>query len=182
MLNVRLPNTFSKSPIETLIPPTPASPGSPGAISLQAKSYLSNDPALVVLYRQLRERTLQTLKGAVKVPGREEWNFVLRNARLYDRMGCDLLALNLVREWEFLRPLPAVKMLPSRLSLSFTEEAPDPRRLLKRRSSLVVADMPLSPVFHEDLRSPINARTGAHPPPTVFEEPDSNSLLDSFGF
>lgn len=149
---------------------------------MQAKSYLSNDPALVVLYKQLREKTLQTLKGAVKVPARDEWDFVLRNARLYDRMGCDLLALNLVREWEFLRPLPAFKGLQSRLSLGFMDETPDPRRLLKRRSSLVVADMPLSLVFHEDGRSPINTRTGAHPPPTVFEEPDSNSLLDSFGF
>ena len=172
----------SKSPIETLIPPTPVSPSSPGAVTLQAKSYLSNDPALVVLYKQLREKSLQTLKGAVKVPARDEWDFVLRNARLYDRMGCDLLALNVVREWEFLRPLPTVKTTPSRLSVGFMEEAPDPRKLLKRRSSLVVADMPLSPVFQEDARSSPNARAGTHPPPTVFEEPDSNSLLESFGF
>ena len=29
--------------------------------------------------------------------------FVAETARVYDRMGCDLLALDLVRNWEFVR-------------------------------------------------------------------------------
>lgn len=62
---------------------------------MQAKSYLASDPALVVLYKQLRDKTLQTLKGASKISPRAEWEFVTQNARLYDRMGCDLLALDL---------------------------------------------------------------------------------------
>ena len=62
---------------------------------MQAKSFLANDPALVILYRQLREKTLQTLKGASMISPRAEWEFVIQNARLYDRMGCDLLALDL---------------------------------------------------------------------------------------
>jgi hypothetical protein len=65
---------------------------SPG---LEARLFLSDDPALVVLYRQLREKTLQTLRGATKISPLVEWNFILHNARLYDRMGCDLLALEL---------------------------------------------------------------------------------------
>ena len=65
---------------------------SPG---LEARLFLSDDPALVVLYRQLREKTLQTLRGASKISPRVEWNFILHNARLYDRMGCDILALEL---------------------------------------------------------------------------------------
>jgi hypothetical protein len=76
------------SPIYTLME-TPESPG------LQAKSYLSNDPALVVLYKQLREKTVMTLRGASKIPPQKEWEFVVRNAALYNRMGCDLLALDL---------------------------------------------------------------------------------------
>ena len=63
--------------------------------NLQSRSYLSSDPALVVLYKQLRDKTLQTLKGASKITPRAEWEFVIQNARLYDRMGCDLLALDL---------------------------------------------------------------------------------------
>lgn len=114
-------------------------------------------------------------------------------------MGCDLLGLDLgkdsskfirvekhmekhtqlltfvtVRNWEFLQPTANV---PRGLGGEI-----DPLRLLKRRSSLVVADLPVSPVA---TKVPTDMRTGGHhpqQPPTVFEEPDSNSLLDSFGF
>jgi hypothetical protein len=77
-----------QSPVYTLLE-TPQSP------DLQAKLYLTDDPALVVLYSQLRQKTLQTLRGASKVTPKVEWAFVLHSARLYDRMGCDLLALDL---------------------------------------------------------------------------------------
>jgi len=142
------------SPVYTLIdaPETP---------NLQSRSYLSSDPALVVLYKQLREKTLQTLKGASQISPRAEWEFVIQNARLYDRMGCDLLALDLVRNWEFLRQ-------PKETPTNGTKSL-DPRKMLRRRSSLVVDDVSKS-------------RTIGKPAPTVFEEPTSNSLLDSFGF
>ncbi len=77
-----------QSPVSTLID-LPTSP------AIQTKSYLSSDPALVILYKQLREKSLQTLKGASQITPRLEWEFVIQNARLYDRMGCDLLALDL---------------------------------------------------------------------------------------
>jgi hypothetical protein len=38
---------------------------------------------------------LQTLKGASQVTPKVEWDFVLHSAHLYDRMGCDILALDL---------------------------------------------------------------------------------------
>ncbi|KAK2861254.1 hypothetical protein FQN49_004389 [Arthroderma sp. PD_2] len=173
------------TPIEGLLPPTPGSPVSPGQVALQAKSYLSNDPALVVLYQQLREKTLQTLRGASRISARDEWEFVLRNARLYDRMGCDLLALNLVREWEFLTPPPAADTVSDRLSVSFMEDSRDPRKLLKRRGSLVVADMHITPHDKkEDARKAEAAKGGSQQAKnaTQFQEPESSSLLDSFGF
>ena len=153
---------------------------------MHAKLFLTDDPALVVLYSQLRQKTLQTLRGASKVTPKVEWAFVLHNARLYDRMGCDLLALDLgmlpnffmpyhmannlvVRNWEFLLPTPTI-------SKQLGGEA-DPRKLLRRRSSLVVADLPMSMSLLD-----IAAKGAAHqPPPSVFEEPESSSLLDSFG-
>lgn len=49
----------------------------------------------MILYAQLRQKTLQTLRGASKVTPKVEWEFVLHNARLYSRMGCDLLGLDL---------------------------------------------------------------------------------------
>ncbi|KAI4218521.1 MAG: hypothetical protein LQ349_008677 [Xanthoria aureola] len=149
------------SPVHTLLD-TPEWP------KMQARSYLANDPALVVLYKQLRGKTLQTLKGASRISGKEEWDFVIQTARVYDRMGCDLLALDLVRNWEF---LVQAREVPSQ-----TEGPPDPRMLLRRRSSLVVDDL-TSP------KSPTGMKAGVgNPPQKVFEEPEGNSLLDNFGF
>ena len=150
------------SPIYTLI-------DLPEAPNLQSKSYLSSDPALVVLYKQLRGKTSQALKGASKISPRAEWEFVIQNARLYDRMGCDLLALDLVRNWEFLRQ-------PVETIMNATHP-PDPRNMLMRRSSLVIDDMPSPRSPTEQKMKPMGK-----PAPTVFEEPSTNSLLDSFGF
>ncbi|KAI0547351.1 WD repeat domain-containing protein [Xylaria curta] len=151
------------TPVFTLLD-TPASP------DLKAKLFLTDDPALIILYSQLRQKSLQTLRGASKVTPRIEWDFVIHNAGLYDRMGCDLLGLDLVRNWEFLRlPTPAQ---------GFGGDV-DPTKLLRRRSSLIVQDIPLAPAVPTDMK------TGGHaakPPATAFQEPDANSLLDSFGF
>lgn len=84
----RIELTRRKTPVYTLL----ETPGSPG---LKSKLFLTDDPALVILYSQLRQKTLQTLRGASKVTPKVEWEFVLHNARLYDRMGCDLLGLDL---------------------------------------------------------------------------------------
>ena len=173
------------SPIHALVDDTPASEISEPpsqTVFLQAKSYLSTDPALVVLYKQLREKSLTTLKGALMITPREEWDFILQNARLYSRMGCDLLALDLVRNWEFLLPQPKAA---KRQSVNL-----DPRKLLRRRSSLVVDDIQhalegsdVSQGQGTKSDGPHKATEGAKkPPPTVFEEPTANSLLDSFGF
>ncbi len=128
----------------------------------------------MILYSQLRQKTLQTLRGASKITPKVEWEFVLHNARLYDRMGCDLLGLDLVRNWEFLKPSTSIRPgLGGEI---------DPLKLLKRRSSLVVADLPVSPL---SAQMPAEMKSGGHrqqQQPTVFEEPDSSSLLDSFGF
>lgn len=48
------------TPLSTLLE-TPEPPSS------AAKSYLTDDPALVVLYKQLREKSLQTLRGATMI-------------------------------------------------------------------------------------------------------------------
>lgn len=172
-------NLHFQSSIETLITPTPSSPPSPGTIPLHAKSYLSNDPALVVLYKQLREKTLQTLKGASQIPPQAEWNFVLRNARLYDRMGCDLLALDLIRHWEFLQGPPSPQEAED-VSTELQEHGVDYSKMLRRRSSLVVADMPVK--TEEEAPPAAPPKPKPQPPPTQFTEPDANSLLDSFGF
>ena len=145
------------SPVYTLI-------DMPDSPSLQSKSYLSSDPALVVLYKQLRGKTLQALKGASKIPPRAEWDFVIQNARLYDRMGCDLLALDLVANWEFLHH--------PKEHITNGSRPTDPRRMLRlRRRSSLVDDMPTEQKM----------KPAGKPAPTVWEEP-TKSILDDFGF
>lgn len=122
------------------------------------------------------------------------------------------LPKNKVRNWEFLKPAPIAS------STGELGGEINPLTLLKRRSSLVVADLPVlsthsavsSPVLEKAMSAmslqqqqvPAEMKPGhgfghgggggtpstphtnmkPKPPPTVFEEPDANSLLDSFGF
>lgn len=58
--------------------------------------------------------------------------------------------------------------------------------MLRRGSSLVVADIPVSPIAPDSMKTG-GAGMGmgaaaAKQQPTVFEEPDASALLDSFGF
>lgn len=168
------------SPLHSLLDP----PGSPPD-SLQAKSFRNDDPALVVLYQQLREKSLQTLRGALMISGKEEWEFVTKTATLLLRMGCDILALDLVRHWEFLQPPPVaqreeepketVAELPRRKLSRTTTDDFDPRKLLRRRSSLVVADLPEGkPVLHENAAPSMLDGWGALSP----QVKQPSSLLD----
>ncbi|KAK4141274.1 RAVE protein 1 C terminal-domain-containing protein [Dichotomopilus funicola] len=178
------------TPVYTLLE-TPGSPPDPP--DPRARLFLTDDPALVILYAQLRQKTLQTLRGASKVTPKVEWEFVLHSARLYDRMGCDLLGLDLVRNWEFLQPVTA--------GATGLGGEVNPLRLLRRRESLVVADLPVLSHIREEKQEkqqsqqqsqqqqnvPAEMKSGGlmpkqQAPPTAFEEPDANSLLDSFGF
>ncbi|THV05992.1 hypothetical protein K435DRAFT_834441 [Dendrothele bispora CBS 962.96] len=67
-----------------------------------------DDPSLALLFWQLRGKTLQTAKGSYEISGRLEFNFVLQIARVFCRMGCHVLALDLVRSWTFEKPSPIV--------------------------------------------------------------------------
>ncbi|KAF9527801.1 RAVE protein 1 C terminal-domain-containing protein [Crepidotus variabilis] len=63
-----------------------------------------DDTGLALLFSQLRSKTLQTAKGTSEISGRAEFNFVLQMARVFCRMGCHVLALDLIRSWSFARP------------------------------------------------------------------------------
>ncbi|KAG2023063.1 WD repeat-containing protein [Coprinopsis cinerea AmutBmut pab1-1] len=72
-----------------------------------------DDPSLALMFSQLRDKTLQTVKGSSEISGRSEFNFVLQMARVFCRMGCHALALDLVRSWSFARPSIASRAKPS---------------------------------------------------------------------
>ncbi|KAK2603932.1 regulator of (H+)-ATPase in vacuolar membrane [Conoideocrella luteorostrata] len=158
--------------VRALIMPVFALLETPCSPDIKSRMFLTDDPALVVLYSQLRQRTLQTLRGASKVTPKVEWEFVLHSAKLYDRMGCDLLGLDLVRNWEFQQPI----------TVGFGGEV-NPLKLLRRRSSLVVDDLSAtrrSLGLEQSVDTGKNVPPGI-PPATSFVEPDASSLLDSFG-
>jgi hypothetical protein len=134
------------------------------------------------------------------------------------------MLIRAVKTWEFLTPPPAKSSVREPLSPAFPRTSShanqnekdfnfDPRKLLRRRSSLVVTDLPtrehpsktlanekygLAEVESESDESgdePNEKETdGAadgkkdgegekkKPPPTQFQEPESSSLLDAFGF
>jgi hypothetical protein len=116
---------------------------------------------LIQFYRHVREKTTSTLKGALEVTPGMEWEFVIATARVYDRMGCDLLALDLVSNWEFLMVEKEVKN-EVRMALG-----------RGRRNSLMVVDMGLDGKADEGENRGEKWREGlVQPAAAVWEEPD----------
>ncbi|KHN99271.1 WD repeat protein [Metarhizium album ARSEF 1941] len=157
--------------VRALIMPVFALLETPCSPDIKSRFFLTDDPALVVLYSQLRQQTLQTLRGASKVTPKVEWEFVLHSAKTYDRMGCDLLGLDLVRNWEFQQPATS----------GFGGEV-NPLKLLRRRSSLVVDDLSAArrSLGLERTRD-LTIDGPSKSSPSTFVEPEASSLLDSFG-
>ncbi|KAF7339596.1 WD repeat protein [Mycena sanguinolenta] len=131
-----------------------------------------DDPSLALLFSQLRSKTLQAAKGSSEISGRVEFNFVLQIARVFCRMGCQVLALDLVRSWTFDRP----SMVQRPASPPPKETAPPSptisRRpkfalgpVMRRRSSIAIdMDIPSFP----PTRASSPTRVAA---PVIMEEP-----------
>nr|GAT47823.1 WD repeat protein [Mycena chlorophos] len=123
-----------------------------------------DDPSLALLFSQLRSKTLQAAKGSSEISGRIEFNFVLQIARVFCRMGCQVLALDLVRSWGFDRP--ALQRAP-------VEATPIPRRrtftMGPRRQSSMVLDMEI-PSF-----PPTRASSPTKNPTVIAEEPGNEA-------
>jgi len=104
-----------------------------------------DDPSLALLFSQLKSKTLQTATGTSEISGRTEFNFVLQIARVFTRMGCHALALDLVRSWSFDRPShdfhdPVRQIAPPSPTTMRRMLALEPA--MRRRSSIVI-DMDL---------------------------------------
>lgn len=130
-----------------------------GEESTQAKHWRNYDPSLAILYCQLRADLAKDSKASYMggVTEKEEWDFVLRCAAQYTRMGCDWLALDLVRNWEF---LPLQRKVVATIDEAVPEVASE---VATQQPEVVLAER-------------------KRPPPTQFQEPSASSLLDSFGF
>ncbi|KAJ4485959.1 RAVE protein 1 C terminal-domain-containing protein [Lentinula aciculospora] len=114
-----------------------------------------DDPSLALLFSQLRSKTLQAAKGNSEISGRLEFNFVLQIARVFCRMGCHILALDLVQSWSFDKPTALPRSLPPQNGdISSQPSSPTTARRstfslvpsLHRRSSIMIdMDIPSLP-------------------------------------
>ncbi|KAG6151489.1 hypothetical protein E4U47_005120 [Claviceps purpurea] len=159
--------------VKALLMPVFALLETPCSLNTMSRTFLTDDPALVVLYSQLRSKTLQSLRrGASKVDPKIEWEFVLHSAKLYDRMGCDLLGLDLVRNWKFQQPIA-----------TRCGEESNPSKLHRRRELSVVDDLSVSRhgLKPEQAENTIRSLLPQARDPESFIEPSASSLLDSFG-
>ncbi|GLB36004.1 putative RAVE protein 1 C terminal [Lyophyllum shimeji] len=107
-----------------------------------------DDPSLALLFSQLRSKTLQAAQGTSEISGRSEFSFVLQMARVFCRMGCHVLGLDLVRSWSFDRPSMLIHGLSENMDFEDREKSP-PRAPspaisrksifdLRRRSSILI--------------------------------------------
>lgn len=129
-----------------------------------AKHWCNNEPALIVEYVFLRDELVKKNQWQNVISLKEEWDFVLQCAREYVRMGCDYLALSLLRTWRFVAA--DIDTKSSKKSTNVAERA---SKTVDELEDLI-----------PDARRQAEKKQG--PPPTQFEEPSASSLLDSFGF
>ncbi|KIO33268.1 hypothetical protein M407DRAFT_234427, partial [Tulasnella calospora MUT 4182] len=116
-----------------------------------------DDPSLAVLFAQLKSKSLQTVKGTIEISGQTEFNFVHQMARVLCRMGCHVLAIDLVRSWSFDRPVLAIpaqsKDIAETLDERLLEVSETSRRLrvspsfarLQRSSMIIDMEIPSFP-------------------------------------
>ncbi|KAI5953203.1 RAV1 [Candida jiufengensis] len=122
-------------------------------LSTKGQSFLSDDPVLILLFNELRNHKVDYLKGSFEINPQEEFEAVIKVSMIYTRMGCDYLALLLLKNWMFLKNLPN-----SNGKLTEVEEKEEQREngFMKK-------------IIEKEA-----------PPPQVFEEPDMSAF--NFGF
>ncbi|KAI5959053.1 RAV1 [Candida pseudojiufengensis] len=70
-------------------------------LSIKSQSFLNDDPVLILLYNELRNHKIDYLKGSKMINPIEEFETVIKVSMIYTRMGCDYLALYLLKNWSF---------------------------------------------------------------------------------
>jgi hypothetical protein len=158
------------------------------------RTWRQDDPTTMILYKELRTSSSV-----------DEYQAVLRAARVLRRMGLWLLALELVHNWTFKPALPPISSSlktngvhsDAPLSLdSFASpghENNQPPSMLDgfTKPSILADDKAAREAKAAELLKRVQAKKSLQSEqtvasekrqPTQFKEPDANSLLDSFGF
>lgn len=118
----------------------------------------TEDPVLLVIYDSLRNRNVSYLKAISEVRPEHEFSFVIKAATMYSKMGCDWLALYLVKNWKFSEPNSKKPMLENSGTYKEVEEYTQRKRP--------------GDILSKFMSSPSTS-------PKTFSKP-ATSLLDSF--
>lgn len=121
---------------------------------VRSRSFLQDDPVLAILFHKLRLSKLNYFEGSKAITPQEEFDFVIKVCSIYSRMGCDYLALLMLRNWAFLN-------VSSNHAASSTKDEGKSKELFKEFSA-----------------APTKAQPDA--PPSIFVEPDMSAF--DFGF
>ncbi|KIV94793.1 hypothetical protein PV10_02525 [Exophiala mesophila] len=146
---------------------------------IESLNYAANDPVLTVLYLELRTQFIKQNRWRGIISQKDEWDFVMRCVRQYLRMGCDAMALALVRDWMF---------VDQSKEIGFSEDNMPPKEpgIQKRKTFIDLEKQ--ADEEDEQVQKAVREETFQQqqpvkkPPPTQFQEPSADSLLDSFGF
>jgi hypothetical protein len=88
----------------------------------------TEDPVLLVMYNSLRNRNVEYYKGTSQVKPEHEFSFVIKAAAMYTKMGCDWLALYIVKKWEFSEKLLDVNSINEMLITGQTNRGQETQR------------------------------------------------------
>ena len=177
-------------------------------LPIQARSMQSDDPSAIWLYRHTRDAAVHTPgQSRPDISLRDEWSLILHTARLYTRMGLDIMALSVgkppvltpfhitdvfmliypVRNWRFLPP-SSYKPHPGP-----GQQATDTPGAVDRRDELDGAEgePPKQTVEDDTAKAPtgLDEEGKAESKPNgqagrkkVVEEPSAASILENFDF
>ncbi|TID15812.1 hypothetical protein CANINC_004341 [Pichia inconspicua] len=81
------------------------------SIEMVIRTSNTEDPVLLIMYESLRKRKIEYYEGITGMDPRYESLFVMKVVAMYTKMGCDWLALDLVRNWEFV-PVVGNRVVP----------------------------------------------------------------------
>lgn len=134
-----------------------------------SRSFLVDDPVLAQLYKYLRSK-VGIEEDLIRLQA-TQMHFLLKVSAIYQRMGCDLLGLDLVRNWRFTREDNANRWREEELVDMKREEVRNEK--LQEEANLAQEKTELA--SDEKFSTKLNK-----PPPTAFAEPDMSAF--DFGF
>ncbi|AOA63112.1 RAVE (Rav1p, Rav2p, Skp1p) complex subunit [Komagataella phaffii CBS 7435] len=153
-----------------------------------------DDPVMMIVYDGLRKKHIDYFKGLTNINPRLEFEFILRVVAIYERMGCDLISLYIVKNFNFMKRTEIITHIIEKdqkvIKNGNTTHVDNGHAQLEQATKN--GNVEVSPKIEEN-NSAISSTSSDHtrrksvgfskklqPPPTEFQEPDMSSF--NFGF